>query len=54
MDLHAKGDLWRGFRKNLHGFQPRVQREGLYFLERLLNKDCKVAESVAICVWNTR
>lgn len=54
MDLHAKGDLWRGFRKNLHGFQPRVQRECLYFLKRLLNKTEKVAASVAICVWNTR
>ena len=38
MDLHVKGDLWRGFRKNLHGFQPRVQGECLYFLERGLNK----------------
>lgn len=41
MDLHAKGDLWRGFRKNLHGCQPRVQGECLYFLERLVKKHCK-------------
>lgn len=41
MDLHAKGDLWSGFRENLHGFQPRVQGECLYFLKRLMNKDCQ-------------